>query len=146
MHKLLLIISAIIINLSACKAQENNNKTIDPVKPSPYKVLRDNPYVVLPDCLGGEKYKGFAFVEGQIVDSTLRVIHVRIMKLKLQTKEGENYIDYYYGIDSTDNSGDIKKMKPFLPFFEDYLNSLKIERVEGVKPENSNTITLPIKF
>lgn len=146
MHKLLLIISAIIINLSACKAQENNNKTIDPVKPSPYKVLRDNPYVVLPDSLGGEKYKGFAFVEGQIVDSTLRVIHVRIMKLKLQTTEGENYIDYYYGIDSTDNSGDIKKMKPFLPFFEDYLNSLKIERVEGVKPENSNIITLPIKF
>jgi hypothetical protein len=145
MHKLL-IISAIIINLSACKAQENNNKTIDPVKPSPYKVLRDNPYVVLPDSLGGEKYKGFAFVEGQIVDSTLKVIHVRIMKLKLQTTEGENYIDYYYGIDSTNNSGDIKKTNQFLPFFEEYLNSLKIDRVEGVKPENSNIITLPIRF
>jgi hypothetical protein len=146
MHKLLIIISAIIINLSACKAQEKNNETIDPVKPSPYKVLRDNPYVDLPDSLGGEKYKGFAFVEGQIADSTLKVIHVRIMKLKLQTTEGGTYIDYYYGIDSTNNAGDIKKMKQFLPFFEEYLNSLRIERVEGVKPENSNIITLPIKF
>ncbi len=146
MNKLLLIISAIIINLSACKVQDNNNQTVDPVKPLPYRVLRDNPYVALPDSLGGEKYKGFAFVKGQIVDSTLKVIHVRIMKLKLQTTEGGNYIDYYYGIDSNNSAGDVEKVKKFLPFVKNYLNSLNIERVEGVKTENGNIITLPIKF
>lgn len=134
------------MNLSACKAQEKNNEIIDPVKPSPYKIIRDNPYVVLPDSLGGGKYRGFAFVEGQIVDSTLSVTHIKVMKLNLQTADGQSYIDYYYGIDSTDNKENIDKVKQYLPFFEKYLNSLKIEKIEGVDPKGSNIITLPIKF
>lgn len=141
MHKLLILISAVLINFSSCKSQENNKEFIDPVKPSPYKILRDNPYVILPDSLGGEKYKGFAFVEGTIVDSTLCVTDVKIMKLKLQTKEGVNYIDYYYGVDSINN-----KAEQYLPFFEKYLKNLKIERVKGVDPHGGEVLTLPIKF
>ncbi|WP_461630284.1 hypothetical protein [Labilibaculum euxinus] len=141
MNKLLILI--ILISLSACKVREKNNEIIDPVKPSPYKVLRVNPYVNLPDSLGRGKYKGIAFVEGQIVDSTLKIVNVKVMKLKLQTVDGENFIDYYYGINNTES---IDKMKLYVPFFEEYLNSLEIERIEGVSSQGVNIITLPIKF
>lgn len=141
MRKLLILISA-IVNLYACKAQVNK-EIVHPMEPSPYKFLRDNPYVDLPDSLGGETYKGFAFVEGVIVDSTLRITNVKVMKLKLQKTDGEGYIDYYIGID---NEEEVKKMKQFVPFFEEYLNSLKIVRIKGVEPSRNNIITLPIKF
>lgn len=146
MYKLLFLILAFILNLSACKAQVDNNEIIDPIKPSPYKIIRDNPYIVLPDSLGGGKYSGFAFVEGQIVDSNLSVTQIRVMKLNLQTEDGQSYIDYYHGIDSTDNKVCIDRVKQYLPFFEEYLNSLTIEKIEGVDPKGGNIITLPIKF
>jgi len=116
---------------------------IDPVQPSPYKVIRANSCVDLPDSLGGKKYKGFAFIEGQIVDSSLKVINVKVMKLKLIAINQKTYINYYFG---SDNVEDIKRMKRFLPFFEEFMNSIDIERVKGVKLNGKNIITLPIKF
>ncbi len=98
------------------------------------------------DSLGGNKLKGFAFIEGRIIDSTLQFTDIEIVKLNLQTINEENYIDYYYGIDSINNKFAILKAKQYLPFFVEYFNSLQIERVSGLDSQEVNVITLPIKF
>lgn len=145
MYRISLVLIVLFFNLIACKSQNVGNEVVDPVYPSCYKVLRDNPYVALPDSLGGKKYKGIAFVEGIVDDSTLQVTNVRIMKLRLETINGRNYIDYYHGIDSVSSKSVIFMTQQYLPFFKYYLNTLKIEKIKGGDPR-SNIITLPIRF
>lgn len=144
MNILKLFIPIMLLSLGYCKAQERS-ESIDPIKPSPYKIIRDTPYVTLPDSLGAGIYRGIAFIEGRI-DSTLHISNIRIMKLQLETYSGEIFIDYYYGMDEGKSELYTDNAKRYLPFFKQYFNSLEIEENKEVVSENMNMITLPLKF
>lgn len=140
---LLLIIS------SSCKGhtQINTNKEtiIDPIVPSPY-VIEYKSIAVLPDSLGGERYKGMAAIEGRINDS-LEIVGIKIMKLLLYTHEKDTIVDYYFGKDSLS----YERIYPanihvYLPFFESFVKTVKIKKVEGVSINNMDRTTLIIRF
>lgn len=119
---------------------------IDPVVSSPYEVEYKS-IVLLPDSLGGDKYKGMAAIEGRINSDNLTIEDIKIMKLQLSTQKGDTVIDYYFG----KNSSSLKGVYPpdvcvYLPFFEDFIKYVVVKKREGASTKNMNQITLILRF
>jgi hypothetical protein len=136
--------------MNSCKSytQINTNKEviIDPIEASPY-MIDYKPIVVLPDSLGGNRYKGLAAIEGEINDS-LKIVGVKIMKLQLFTQEQDTVINYYFGKDSLS----LKCIYPpdvdvYLPFFEDFVKTVQIKKQVDVSSNKwMNRTTLILRF
>jgi hypothetical protein len=145
-HKL---IFGLLLLISSCRVytQTRTNKEviIDPITPSPY-VIEYKSIVVLPDSLGGERYKGLAVIDGQINDS-LKIADIKIMKLILYTYERDTIVNYYFGKDSLSyRSIYPPNVHVYLPFFKNYIKTVKIKKVEGVSTKNMNKTTLILRF
>ena len=129
--KIVLLITLIVFSLSCSKnVLQKQEKVIDPIVKSPY-TFEFNPNVTLPDSLGGEKYKGYAWIEGDINDSLKKVVSVRIIRLYVFNQKGDTVVHYYYGQDSLS----IKYIYPstvqkFIPFFQESLQSVKITKIQ----------------
>lgn len=144
MIRILNIILICFVFVCSCKAQKATDEYIDPVSPSPYKVVRESSSITLPDSLGGKEYSGSAFIQGMINDSALKAQFVRIMKLNIENIKGENVINFYYG-----KQVDIQErqvLKKYQDFFTLYVGGLQIEKIKGVENKEANIITIPITF
>jgi len=149
MKKVFYIVSALLL-INSCKSysQIDSSKEviIDPVTPSPYEVEYKS-IVLLPDSLGGGKYKGMAAIEGWINSYDLKIEGVKIMKLQLSTQEGDTVIDYYFGKDNLS----LKGIYPpdvcvYLPFFEDFVKTVVVKKREGASAKDMSQITLMLRF
>lgn len=135
--------SIALLLISNCKSY--SQVMLDPIAPSPYKIeYKSN--VVLPDSLGGNKYNGLALVQGRI-NHNLKIEDIKIMKLQLVAKEGDTFIDYYFGQDSLSLKGVYPmKVSAYLPFFENLAKKVIVKKQEGVSTKNMNQVTLVVRF
>jgi len=149
MRKLFYILTTALLLISSCKSssQVNSSKNviIDPITPSPYE-FKYNPILTLPDSLGGNRYKGIAAIDGELMDN-LKIGNIRITKLLLFTEERDTVINYYFGKDSLS----LKSIYPpdvcvYLPFFEDFVKTVIVKKREGISNKNMNQITLMLRF
>jgi hypothetical protein len=149
MRKLFYILTIALLLVSSCRSSSQVNiqkeVIVDPIAPSPYEV-EYNSIEVLPDSLGGRRYKGFAAIEGRINDD-LKIEGIKIMKLLLYS-ERDTVIDYYFGKGSLS----LKWVYPpsvsvYLPFFENFVETVKVKKREGISSNpNMNQITLMLRF
>lgn len=149
MKKLFYILAITLFLISSCKSSSQVNTgeevIIDPVEPSPYEIEYKST-VVLPDSLGGSRYKGLAAIEGRIND-VLKIEGIKIMKLQLYVTERDTVIDYYFGQDSLS----LKSIYPtdvcvYLPFFKDFVKTVIVKKREEILNKNMNQITLILRF
>jgi hypothetical protein len=125
--------------------KSNKETIIDPIVTSPY-VIEYKSVAVLPDSLGGERYKGIAAIEGKI-NNSLEIGEFKIMKLLLYTHENDTIVDYYFGKDSLSYETIYPpNVHVYLPFFENFVKTVKIKKVEGIEINNMNRTTLIIRF
>ena len=122
-----------------------SSNVIDIFEPWPFQIKRKTMYSVLPDSLGGKKAKGMAALSVNINEQgKIKIFTI----IKLSIFEGEKQIIDFFGADSAFK---LKKDYPsnvlrYYPFFEKYVNSLKIVPVEGVKPKSDNVFTFMVRF
>jgi len=149
MRKLFYIFSTLLL-ISSCKSYSQINSSteiiIDPIFSSPYEVEYKS-IVLMPDSLGGNKYKGMAAIEGVINSDNLKIEDIKVMKLQLFTQERDTIIDYYFGKDSSS----LKGIYPpyvcvYLPFFEGFVKTVVVKKREGISTKNMNQIMLILRF
>ncbi|MFA8301435.1 MAG: hypothetical protein ACEPOV_14805 [Hyphomicrobiales bacterium] len=132
-----------LLGMLSCKTHKVTDEYVDPISISSYKVIQENVKVNLPDSISDGR-TGIAYIQGIINDSTLNVDEIKIMKLNINTSNGENIIDYYYGKELVKEEDEV--LEHYLPFLQDYMMSLRIEHVKGIKNKKANIITISVKF
>lgn len=143
------MLSSILLLISSCKSYTQINTReeviVDPITLSPYEIEYKS-IVILPDSLGGSRYKGLAAIEGQINDD-LKIEGIKIMKLQLFTIERDTFVDYYFGKDSLSLKGNYpQNVSVYLPFFEDFVKTIIVKKREGISTQNMNQIMLMLRF
>ena len=132
--------------LFACNVRMNN-PVVQPTFTSPFQIVQEEPYVILPDSLGRDSLSGSAILEGRIKDNSLYISDIRIMRLDLTSiGENRNVMNYYYGIDSLEYAKEFFRMKKFIPFFEEYFNSLKVIKLDDREISRDYVLTIKVLF
>jgi len=122
-----------------------SSSVIDIFDPWPFVIKRKTMYSVLPENLGGKNAKGMAVLSVNInKQGKIKIFTI----IKLSIFEGERQIIDFYGLDSPLK---LKKDYPsnvlrYFPFFEKYVNNLKIVPVVGVEPKSDNVFTFIVRF
>ena len=140
MNKLCFILLGVLLLLSIykCFSQTDAKKDIiiDPVIASPY-TFSFNQNVTLPDSLGGGRYKGYAWVEGDI-SKNLNISSVKLIRLYLFDQKGDTFLYYYYGQDSLSTKYIYPtNVERYIPFIQECMRSVKIIKIKR-SPANAN--------
>ena len=123
---------------------DSSAHVIDPIDWWPFEIKRKTMYAVLPDSLGGKKGKGMSVLSININEKgTIEIFTI----IKLSICEGKRkIIDYWGGSYFRTRKDYPSNVLRYYPFFEKYVNSLKIVPIVGVKPKSENIFTVVVRF
>jgi hypothetical protein len=149
MNKLCFILVGVMLLTSNCKSfsqvAAKKDIIIDPVIPSPYS-FSFNPNVTLPDSLGGNRYKGYAWVEGDISEN-LNISQVKIIRLYLFDQKGDTILHYYYGQDSLSTKYIYpSNVERYIPFIQECMRSVKIVKIKGITGNKNVRYGVRLRF
>lgn len=119
--------------------QEKREAMIDRIEKTPY-IFNYNPKLILPDSLGGKKYKGIAVVQGTIIRKC-KVENIELMKLVLYTTNNDTLINYYFGKEYISSLDEII-IDNYLNYFKVLVNAVKIKKVRAVRKKEKWEATL----
>ena len=125
---------------------EQQDDIVDPVIKMPYTVEEHNPNVTLPDSLS-KSGKGNAvlnvFINEKGKVEGFNLIFLRLINNDLDTLKHYKYAKHQ--LQSNDYSEEIRK---FLPFFNDYIDGLRIVKKENVPitPNRDYLLEIPLKL
>jgi hypothetical protein len=127
------------------QVSDTSSNVIDSIEIWPFEIKRKTMYSVLPDSLGGKKAKGIAGLSVNINEKG-KVEFFTIIKLSI-IKGDRQLIDFCCGnsafVARKDYPSNILR---YYPFFEKYVDSLKIVPFKGGKPKRKNIFDFMIRF
>jgi hypothetical protein len=137
----LLLAASLFLSINLLKAQ-NDTSYIVPSFPEkiPYLIKQEDLNIVLPDSLGGEKYKGYIRLM-LFIDSVGSINSFNILQINLKTENLKDSIAYYKYY-PTPKSCRIypQKIMPYFLFLSEWIKQVPVYSSKEVNTTTTNRL------